>query len=224
VRDRLATPVTPATRKIRLILALRRAGITDTDLLSAFEHVPRGEFVPDAFSDQAFEDTALPIGHGQTVSQATVIARMIQALEPRHESKVLEVGTGSGYQTAILSHLFRRVYTIERERALSKAAQARLANLRRFNVTAVARDGSLGWPEQAPFDAIVVAASTVDIPPVLWEQLAMGGLMVIPIGENHDEQRLMQLRRTETGPEWKDLGPVRFVPLIAGRSKQRAAG
>jgi protein-L-isoaspartate(D-aspartate) O-methyltransferase len=187
--------LTPPTKKIRLILELRRAGITDRAILSAFEAVPRELFVPGAFLDQAWEDTALPIGHGQTVSQPTVVARMIQALQPDKSRKVLEVGSGSGYQTAVLSHLFRRVYAVEREAALLQTALERFAELRRHNITAKPGDGSLGWREQAPFDRILVAAAAEDLPPLLWDQLAPDGIMVCPIGEAHDEQRLIRFVR-----------------------------
>jgi protein-L-isoaspartate(D-aspartate) O-methyltransferase len=216
--------VTLATQKIRLVLALRRAGITDISLLSAFEQVERETFVPEAFADQAGEDTPLPIGCGQTVSQPTVIARMIQALEPNNMLKVLEIGTGSGYQTALLSRLFRRVYTVERQPSLLRGAQECLMALRCHNVSARLGDGSLGWQEQAPFDRILVSAAAVDVPPVLWAQLAPGGLMVLPVGEEHHEQQLMVMRRTEGDPEIRELGTVRFLPLVAGRVRLRKAG
>lgn len=216
--------MTPATQKIRLVLALRRAGITDTAILSAFEQTPREDFVPEAFADQAGEDTPLPIGCGQTVSQPTVLARIIQALEPDKMSKVLEVGTGSGYQTALLSRLFRRVYTVERQPSLLRDAQERLMALRCHNVTARLSDGCLGWQEQAPFDRILVSAAAVDVPPILWAQVALGGLMVLPIGEEHHDQQLMVMRRTSGDPEIRELGMVRFLPLVAGRVRQRKAG
>jgi protein-L-isoaspartate(D-aspartate) O-methyltransferase len=219
--------LTPPTQKIRLILELRRAGITDTAILSAFERVPRELFVPDAFLDQAWENTPLPIGQGQTISQPTVVARMIQALRPDRGVKVLEVGCGSGYQTAVLSYLFRRVYAIERQAAFLRSAVARLAELRRHNVTTKPGDGSMGWREQAPFDRILVAAAAEDLPPALWDQLAPDGIMICPIGEAHDEQRLMRFVRREAACECTDLGPVRFVPLIGGpveRPLKRAVG
>lgn len=183
--------------------------------------MPRELFVPGAFLDQAWEDTPLPIGHGQTVSQPTVVARMIQALQPDRALKVLEVGSGSGYETAVLSFLFRRVYAVEREAVLLRAAQERLAQLRRHNVTAKPGDGSLGWREQAPFDRILVAAAAEDRPPKLWDQLAPDGIMVCPIGEAHGEQRLMRFQRRGDACETADLGPVRFVPLVGGRAAPR---
>lgn len=215
--------MTPPTQKIRLILDLRRAGITDTGLLSALENVPRDLFVPDAFQDQTWEDTALPIGHGQTISQPTVVARMVQALNPDKNLKVLEIGSGSGYQTAILSYLFRRVYAIEREGNLMQRAEDRIAELRRHNVTGRVGDGSLGWTEQAPFERILVSAASEEIPPLLWDQLAVGGIMVCPLGEERDEQRIMRFVKTDGIPDVEDLGPVRFVPLVSGRADRRIA-
>jgi protein-L-isoaspartate(D-aspartate) O-methyltransferase len=209
--------LTPPTQKIRLILDLRRKGITDRNVLSAFEKVPRELFVPNTFLDQAWEDTPLPIGQGQTISQPTVVARMIQALQPAPGQKILEVGSGSGYQTAILSHLFRRVFAIERQMSLFREATERLDSLRRYNVTAKPGDGSLGWPEQAPFDRILVAAAAEDVPPLLWDQLAPGGIMICPVGEVPGEQRLLRIRRLGAAREIEDLGPVRFVPLLGGR-------
>lgn len=215
--------MTPPTQKIRLILEFRRAGITDTGLLSALENVPRGLFVPDAFQDQTWEDTALPIGHGQTISQPTVVARMVQALNPDKNLKVLEIGSGSGYQTAILSYLFRRVYAIEREGVLMQRAEDCIAALRRHNVTGRTGDGSLGWPEQAPFERILVSAVSEEIPPLLWDQLAVGGVMVCPLGEDRGEQRIMRFVKTDDVPNVEDLGPVRFVPLVSGRVQRKIA-
>lgn len=216
--------MTLATQKIRLVLELRRAGVTDMRVLTAFERTPRDPFVPETFADQAKEDIALPIGFGQTVSQPSIIARMVQALEPRQTLTVLEIGTGSGYQTAILSALFRRVYSVEREATLSRHAEQRLNGIRRFNAVFMTGDGCLGLPDQAPFDRIIVSAAAIDIPPLLWDQLAENGIMIIPLGEPHEEQRLMQLRRTADGPDGTDLGPVRFVPLVAGVPRRRAVG
>lgn len=210
--------LTLPTQKIRLILELRRAGITDKDILAAFEKVPRALFVPEPFLDQTWEDTPLPIGHGQTISQPTVVARMIQALRPDRSLSALEVGCGSGYQTAVLSYLFRRVFAIERQMPLFRQASERLAELRRYNVTAKPGDGSLGWREQAPFDRILVAAAAEEVPPLLWEQLKPGGIMVCPIGEAPGEQRLLRIERLGNVRDIKDLGPVRFVPLASGRA------
>ncbi|PPR64728.1 MAG: Protein-L-isoaspartate O-methyltransferase [Alphaproteobacteria bacterium MarineAlpha4_Bin2] len=208
--------MTPATRKIRLILDLRRHGIINTELLSAFERVPREEFVPEAFIDQSYEDTALPIGYGQTVSQPSVVARMLQALgvEPKH--KVLEIGMGSGYQTALLTHLCRRVYAIERHRELHKEAVKRLYALGRNNFTSMAGDGSLGWDAQAPFARIISAASSEKVPSKLIEQLDEGGILVLPIGGERAEQKIVRVVRNSGKFEAEDLGDARFVPLVEG--------
>ena len=204
------------TKKIRLILALRQGGITNTEILAAMERVPRELFVPEAFRDRAYEDTALPIGHGQTVSQPPIVARMIEALAVHDRIKLLEIGTGSGYQTTILSHLCRRVYTIERYRDLSRAAERRFAALDRNNITTKVGDGALGWPEQAPFSHIIVSAAANDVPPVLADQLAVGGVMIVPIGDDRRDQRITRVRRGESGYDVDDWGPVRFLPLVAG--------
>lgn len=209
-------PVSADDLRARLVLELRGAGISNTAVLGAIERVPRNLFVPHAFAHQAWENVALPIGCGQTISQPEVVARMTEALEVDDRSKVLEIGTGSGYQTAVLSYLCRRVYTIERHRELLGDAEAVLARLRRRNVTARPGDGSRGWPEQAPFERILVTAAAIDIPPKLTAQLAPGGLMVVPIGDDPDGQRIVRVRRTDTGLDIDDLGPVKFVPLVAG--------
>jgi protein-L-isoaspartate(D-aspartate) O-methyltransferase len=209
----------PEARKARLVLDLRQAGITDMRVLAVIERTPRDMFVPGAFRDKAHDDVALPIGHEQTISQPTVVARMTQALAVGERMKVLEVGTGSGYQAAVLAQLCRRLYTIERHRPLLKKAEQRFTGLRLSNVTTRLGDGSRGWPEQAPFDRIMVTAAAADVPAVLVDQLAIGGLMVVPIGieggATDAEQRLIRVRRTADGAETEDLGPARFVPLIA---------
>ena len=202
-------------RKIRLIMQLRRSGVTDTAVLAVIERLPRELFVPRSFLDQAYEDMALPIGSGQTISQPLVVAMMTQALELHDRQKVLEVGTGSGYQAAVLSRLVRRVYTIERHRALLHEAEGRFTQLGFHNITTRAGDGTKGWPEQAPFDRILVtAAADGDIPKTLTDQLAMGGVMVAPLGNDRRDQRVYRIRRTETGLEREELWPVRFVPLL----------
>ncbi len=208
--------MTVAARKIRLIMRLRRAGIGDTNVLSAIERIPREAFVPDSFLDQAYEDRTLPIGHGQTLSQPRVVALMTQALEIDRRIKVLEIGTGSGYQAAVLSRLCRRLYTIERHRELQRAAERRFEALRLHNITARLGDGSMGWPEQAPFARIMVTAATEEIPGGLVDQLGTGGIMVIPIGRRGADQELVRLTRNEHGLREEYLGKVRFVPLIEG--------
>lgn len=206
------------SRKIRLILELRHGGIVDRRTLAAIEKVPREIFVPDAFKDKAYDNVALPIGHEQTISMPMVVAQMTQALEVGDRMKVLEIGTGSGYQAAVLAHLCRRLYSIERHKELNAVAETRFKTLRLTNITTKVGDGSLGWPEQAPFDRIMVTAAAADVPPHLIEQLALGGVMVVPVGADggtdDPEQRLIRVTRTEEGAEVDDLGPVRFVPMV----------
>jgi protein-L-isoaspartate(D-aspartate) O-methyltransferase len=213
-----------AARKIRLIMALRRAGIFDTAVLNAVERIPREDFVPEAFHDQSYEDKALPIGQGQTISQPQIVAMMTQALQvtPRH--KVLEIGTGSGYQAAVLSRLARRVYTIERHRPLLQEAEQRFAKLRIHNITSISGDGMKGWPAQAPFDRIIITAAAAELPETLLAQLAVGGIMVLPVGPERGDQELFKLRRTEEGIESEKLCDVRFVPLLPGVPQERASG
>lgn len=206
----------PDSRKIRLILAMRRSGITDTRVLGAMERIPRDAFVPVTFRDRAYDDVALPIGRHQTISQPSIVARMTQALEVGSRMKVLEVGTGSGYQAAILAGLCRRLYTIERHRELLDLAERQFSSLRITNITTRLGDGSLGWPEQAPFDRIIVTAAAIDMPATLANQLAVGGIMVVPVGRTDGDQTLMRVRRTDDGFENETAGNVRFVPLVPG--------
>ena len=209
-----------AQDQVSLIMQLRRRGIRDTKVLRAIESVPRELFVDEAFIDHAYQDIALPIECGQTISQPYVVAFMTEklALEPTH--KVLEVGTGSGYQAAVLSHLCRRVYTVERWRELQKGAEERLARLKIANVTTIIGDGWLGWPPQAPFDRIIVTAAALDAPAALLDQLKEGGRMIIPLGETRDSQSLVQIDKTEEGLVETPLLPVHFVPLVHGRVKR----
>ncbi len=199
-----------------LIEELRASGVTDEKVLQAIERVPRDLFVPNPFKQRAYENVALPIGRHQTISQPLVVGLMTQALELTDRTKVLEVGTGSGYQTAVLSPLCRRVYTIERHPPLHDEAEARFRQLGLTNITAIIGDGSAGWPEQAPFERILVTAAAEDVPLVLLEQLAVGGIMIIPIGIDDHDQRLVRVTRTPEGAETDDLGGVRFVPLLPG--------
>lgn len=203
-------------RKIRLLMALRGVGVTDTKVLAAIERIPRELFVPAAFQDRAWEDVALPIDLGQTISQPLVVGLMTQALDlhPRH--LVLEVGTGSGYQAAVLSRLCRRVFTIERLKPLLREAEARFKALDIGNITTRLGDGTRGWPEVAPFARILVTAAGGPEPPKdLTDQLAVGGVMVIPLGTDHRDQRVVRFRRSEAGLIREDLWPVRFVPLLS---------
>jgi protein-L-isoaspartate(D-aspartate) O-methyltransferase len=202
--------------KIRLIMELRRAGITDTRVLGAIERIPREEFVLPTFADQAYENLALPIGHGQTISQPYVVAMMSQALQVDEKMKVLEVGTGSGYQAAVLSKMCRRLYSIERYRPLAEDAEKRLRNLRCHNVVTRVADGTKGWREQAPFDRIIVTAAGRDVPPALLEQLAEGGMLLMPMGPDPLNQSIVRLKKTDKGIEKESLLGVRFVPLVPG--------
>jgi protein-L-isoaspartate(D-aspartate) O-methyltransferase len=202
-------------RKIRLIMKLRKAGITDTSVLSAIERVPREVFIPPQFHDQAYEDTALPIGRGQTISQPLVVASMTQELRVNDRHKVLEIGTGSGYQAAILSKLCRRVYSIERHKPLLATAEKRLNELRVRNITCKAADGMRGWVEQAPFDRIIVtAAASAEPPQPLLDQLSLGGILIIPMGRDKSSQFIYRITRQEGGYDCEQLMPVRFVPLL----------
>lgn len=204
-------------RVIRLLMELRRQGITDARVLAAIEKVPRDLFVAAPFLDQAYENHALPIACGQTVSQPYIVALMSQALEVTDRTKVLEVGTGSGYQAAVLARLCRRVYTIERHRPLLAEAEQRFRRLRIHNITAKLGDGSRGWPEQAPFERIMVTAAAHDIPPLLVDQLQVGGMMVLPVGDvASGAQDLVRVVKLEQGIDIQHLGPVRFVPLVEG--------
>ncbi|MBV6632510.1 MAG: protein-L-isoaspartate(D-aspartate) O-methyltransferase [Alphaproteobacteria bacterium] len=202
-------------RKIRLIMGLRRAGVTDTGVLSALERVPREVFLPPLFLDQAYDDVALPIGLGQTISQPSVVGYMTQQLELNDRHKVLEIGTGSGYQTAILARLCRRIYSIELHRELLAEAESRFDELRLYNITTQCGNGGLGWPEQAPFDRIIMTCAAASDPPrELLDQLAVGGILILPLTDPDGSQFLYKLRRTETDYEGEQLWPVRFVPLL----------
>ena len=204
-------------RKIRLLMKLRQNGISDSRVLAAIEKVPREAFLPEMFFDRAYEDIALPIGHGQTISQPQVVANMTQALEIGSRMKVLEIGTGSGYQAAVLAQLCRRVYSIERHRPLLDMARERLESIRLRNISTRAGDGMLGWPEVAPFERIIVtAAAGASIPQHLLDQLAVGGIMIIPVGTDKANQFIMKITRDENGYTAEELWPVRFVPLLPG--------
>jgi protein-L-isoaspartate(D-aspartate) O-methyltransferase len=198
-----------------MIMQLRTAGISDTAVLAAIERIPREAFVPQPFQDQSYEDRTLPIGQGQTLSQPRVVARMTQALRASDRMRVLEIGTGSGYQAAVLSRLCRRVYTVERHKALLETAEERFHALRLHNITSKLGDGSRGWPEQAPFERIIVTAAANEIPGLLVDQLGDGGVMVLPIGETSREQTLLRLTREGKEVREESLGSVRFVPLIS---------
>jgi protein-L-isoaspartate(D-aspartate) O-methyltransferase len=202
--------------RIRLLMKLRNAGVTDTRVLSAMESIPRDLFVPEAFYDKAYEDTALPIDSGQTISQPSVVAWMTWALSVSDRMRVLEIGTGSGYQAAILARLCRMLYTVERHRDLLKIAEQRFKALKLNNIMTQAGDGSKGWKSAAPFDRIIVTAAAHEVPAALLDQLAEGGIMVIPVGSS-TEQILLRIEKTPQGITQQHLMDVRFVPLVEGK-------
>jgi protein-L-isoaspartate(D-aspartate) O-methyltransferase len=211
-------------RKIRLLMELRKQGVSDTDVLSSMERVPRELFVPEAFQDQAYENIPLPIDAGQTISQPQIVAEMTAALELGPRMKVLEIGTGSGYQAAVLSHLCRRLYTIERHRTLAKEAEARFTALHLTNIVLQVGDGSQGWAAQAPFDRIIVTAQADMLPDILLEQLREGGVMILPIVDSDRAQKVVRLRRTADGVEQEALMDARFVPLLNGLPERAEGG
>jgi protein-L-isoaspartate(D-aspartate) O-methyltransferase len=205
-----------AQRKMQFLFALRSRGVTDKRVLTAMEKIDRGPFVRGHFATRAYEDTPLPIACGQTISQPSVVGLMTQALHVSQRDKVLEVGTGSGYQAAILSELARRVYTVDRHKRLVVEANAIFQSLDLTNITAFTADGSFGLPEQAPFDRILVTAAAEDPPGPLLAQLKIGGIMVLPVGQSDAVQSLIRVTRSETGFDYDELRPVRFVPLLEG--------
>ena len=200
-----------AEAKMQFLFALRSRGVMDKRVLEAMERIDRGLFVKGLFAERAYEDMPLPIACGQTISQPSIVGLMTQALqvEPRH--KVLEIGTGSGYQAAVLSQLARRVYTLDRHRRLVKEAQAIFEALDLSNITAIAGDGTRGLPEQAPFDRILITAAAEDPPGPLLNELKIGGIMVVPVGQSDTVQALIKVTRTETGFDYDELRQVRFV-------------
>lgn len=209
-----------AERKMQFLYALRSKGVTDARVLTAMEKIDRGLFVRGLFSERSYEDMPLPIACGQTISQPSVVGLMTQALQVRPRDKVLEVGTGSGYQAAVLSHLARRVYTVERHKRLVKEAASLFQSLDLVNITPILGDGSHGLPDQAPFDRIIVTAAAEDPPGTLLGQLKPGGIMIVPVGQSDTVQSLIRVTRTENGYDYDDLRSVRFVPLVEGLGKE----
>ncbi len=205
-----------AERKMRFLFALRSRGVTDARVLTAMEKVDRGLFVKGIFAARAYEDMPLPIACGQTISQPSVVGLMTQALNVGPRDTVLEIGTGSGYQAAILAQLARRVYTVDRWRRLSREASEVFRALGLVNVTAMVADGSFGLPDQAPFDRIIVTAAAEDPPGPLLAQLKPGGIMVLPVGQSDAVQHLIKVTRGEKGFDYEELRQVRFVPLVEG--------
>ena len=213
-------PLSDAERKMQFLYALRSKGVTDTRVLGAMEAVDRGPFIRGLFAERAYEDMPLPIACGQTISQPSVVGLMTQALQITPRDKVLEIGTGSGYQAAILSKLARRVYTIDRHRRLVREAREIFTELDLTNITAITADGSFGLEEQAPFDRIIVTAAAEDPPGPLLGQLKEGGIMVLPVGQSDAVQHLIRVRKTADGLEYDEMRSVRFVPLLEGLGKE----
>ena len=203
---------------VRVQLAER--GIRDSRVLDAMRRVPRHEFVPEAFQADAYGDHPLPIGEGQTISQPYIVAAMLAHLALQAADRVLEVGTGSGYVTALLALLCAEVYSVERHAVLAAAAESTLRRLGYFNVKIRVADGSLGWPENAPYDAILVSAATPEMPPALFAQMREGGRMMVPVGPS-SSQELELIRKAGGRPEVTVLEGCRFVPLVEGTANRR---
>ncbi|MBY6202315.1 protein-L-isoaspartate(D-aspartate) O-methyltransferase [Maritalea mobilis] len=208
-----------AERKMQFLFQLRQKGVTDARVLSAMEKVDRGQFVRGHFADRAYDDMPLPISCGQTISQPSVVGLMTQALQVQPRDTVLEVGTGSGYQAAVLSHLARRVYTVDRHRSLTRAAELIFTRGGYSNITVLTSDGCFGLPDQGPFDRILVTAAAEDPPGPLLAQLKEGGIMVLPVGQSDHVQSLIKVTRRADGFDYEELMPVRFVPLVEGLAR-----
>ena len=206
-------------QKMQFILSIRSKGVVDNNVLKALETVNREQFLKGLFAQRAYEDTPLPIECGQTISQPSIVGLMTQALRITNRDKILEIGTGSGYQTAILSKLARRIYSVERFKPLYEEARAIFRKLQLNNITSLWGDGSQGVVEQQPFDRIIVTAAAEDPPPTLLNQLKIGGIMIIPVGQSDEIQKLIRVERTEKNFKYEDLCDVRFVPLLEGREE-----
>ena len=204
-------------KKMQFILSVRSKGVVDDNVLKAIESLNREHFLKGVFAQRAYEDTPLPIECGQTISKPSVVGIMTQALKITTRDKILEIGTGSGYQTAILSKLARRVYSVERFKPLYDEARQIFKQLNLNNITPIWGDGSQGIVEQQPFDRIIVTAAAEDPPPILLNQLKVGGIMIIPVGQSDEIQKLIKVERTERNFKYEDLCDVRFVPLLEGR-------
>jgi len=205
---------------MEFLLTLRRRGIADQGVLRAMDEVPRERFVEPTFADSAYADQALPIACGQTISQPYVVAYMTEQLKMESQHRVLEVGTGSGYQAAVLSHLAREVVSVERYRTLAEEARARLKALAYENVDIVVGDGFAGVPDRAPYDRIIVTAAAETIPQALLDQLADGGIMILPLGSHDGSQHIIKLTKSVTGIRRENLIPVRFVPMLPGKAQE----
>ena len=205
---------------MEFLLTLRRRGIADQGVLRAMDEVPRERFVEPTFADSAYADQALPIACGQTISQPYVVAYMTEQLKMESQHRVLEVGTGSGYQAAVLSHLAREVVSVERYRTLAEEARERLKALGYENVDIVVGDGFAGVPDRAPYDRIIVTAAAETIPEALLDQLADGGIMILPLGSHDGSQHIIKLTKSVTGIRRENLIPVRFVPMLPGKAQE----
>lgn len=206
--------------RMEFLLTLRRRGISDAAVLRAMEEVPREHFVAPGMAEAAYNDQALPIACGQTISQPYVVAYMTEQLHLRPLDRVLEIGTGSGYQAAVLARLAREVVTIERYRTLADTARKRFDQLGIRNIEVITGDGFLGAPHHAPFDRIIVTAAAEEIPQALVDQLAPEGIMVLPLGPHAGPQQIVRLTKTEEGLRREDLILVRFVPMVPGKAKE----
>lgn len=206
--------MTSRRTRMRLVQRLKESGIESDRVLEVMGEVPRHIFLDEALSHRAYEDTALPIGYGQTLSQPYIVARMTELLLRHQPARVLELGTGSGYQTAVLSQLFDQIYSVERIKPLQDRARDRLRQLSIRNVMLKHADGGMGWPERGPFDGIIVTAAPMEVPAELLEQLADGGVLVAPVGE--ERQVLVEVIRNGDKFDRRELEPVRFVPLLGG--------
>jgi len=203
-----------------MILRLRQVGITDRRVVSAIEAAPRDLFVPNESRRDAYAERALPIDCGQTISAPVIVGMMTSALDVGERDRVLEIGTGTGYQTAILARLAKQVFTIDRFRTLVAAAESRFRTLRLTNITTLVGDGMKGWPEKGPYDRVIVTAAGETVPEALWKQVRLGGVLVMPVGPADGVQKLMRYERGEDGYTGKALGEVRFVPLIPGKAER----
>jgi protein-L-isoaspartate(D-aspartate) O-methyltransferase len=213
-------PREPGAERMEFQLSLRRRGISSREVLRAMDVVPREQFVLQDYVEAAYADQAMPISCGQTISQPYVVAYMTEQLGVHRDHRVLEVGTGSGYQAAVLAQLAGEVFTVERYRTLADKARETLARLNYTNVTVVAGDGLSGLPEHAPYDRIIVTAAAESVPQTLVDELVEGGIMVLPLGEHSGPQRIVKLTRTREGVSSQELIWVRFVPLLPGRARE----
>lgn len=213
-------PHDESVNRMEFLLSLRRRGISDQAVLRAMDEVPRENFVPHDFTEEAYADQALPIACGQTISQPYVVAYMTEQLEVKPHHRVLEVGTGSGYQAAVLSRLAKEVVTVERYRTLAEAARIRLESLGFGNVTVLVGDGLSGVPAHAPYDRIIVTAAAENIPESLVGELAEGGIMVLPLGPHSGAQRIVKVTKEAGGLVRQNLIWVRFVPLLPGQARE----